>query len=109
LEFYRDIRFAPGGRDPADATAAPLADRDFAGLPPTFLLAAECDPLADDSAAYAARLRAAGGRAHSVLAPGLVHGFLRARHMSARAADAFGQITGAVAALGRGAFPWDAA
>ena len=29
-------------------------------VPPTLAIAAECDPLADDAAAYAARLTAAG-------------------------------------------------
>ncbi len=106
VEFYRDIRMPAGQTAAGDPTAAPLADTDFSGLPPTFLLAAECDPLCDDSPAYAARIAAAGGRAHCVVAPGLVHGFLRARHMSARAKAAFGRITEAVAALGRGEFPW---
>lgn len=106
LLVYRVFRYAEG-YDPAhDPTAAPLADTDFSALPPTFLIAAECDPLADDSAIYAARISEAGGRAHSEVAPGLVHGFLRARHMSHRAAEAFARITDAIAALGRGEFPW---
>ena len=106
VAFYRHIRMAEGQSPLGDPTAAPLADSDFSGLPPSFLLAAQCDPLADDSPAYAARIVAAGGLAHSVTAPGLVHGFLRARHMSARARAAFAEITAAIGALGRGEFPW---
>lgn len=106
---YRVFRF-PEGHDPQfDPTAAVFADTDFSRLPPTFLISAECDPLADDGPAYAERIVQAGGRAFCSTAPGLVHGFLRARHMSSRAAAAFAQITDAIAALGRGEFPWDTA
>ncbi|MCV2870557.1 alpha/beta hydrolase [Defluviimonas sp. WL0002] len=105
MVFYRDIRMPEGQSTKGDPTAAPLADTDFAGLPPAFLLAAECDPLCDDSPDYASRIAAAGGRAHCEIAPGLVHGFLRARHMSPQAAAAFDRITGAIAAFGRGEFP----
>ncbi|MCB2119252.1 MAG: alpha/beta hydrolase [Rhodobacteraceae bacterium] len=104
--FYRAIRMPEGRPAAGDPTAAPLADADFGGLPPTFLIAAECDPLCDDSPAYAARVTAAGGKARCEIAPGMVHGFLRARHMSGRAAAAFARITDAIAALARGAFPW---
>ncbi|MEO5619490.1 MAG: alpha/beta hydrolase [Cypionkella sp.] len=95
VNFYAGIRH--GGAEPGpDPTVAPLQATDFSGLPPTFALAAECDPLADDAEAYAAALRAAGGEAVSVTAQGMVHGCLRARHQSARAARAFDQICAAL-------------
>lgn len=106
LAFYRKIRMPEDGGDPNDVTAYPMADPDFRGLPPSFLLSAECDPLADDGLLYARKVVAAGGKAHYIRARGLVHGSLRARHMSHRAGLAFGQITDAVAAFGRGEFPW---
>ena len=100
--FYAGIRH-PGGVEPAaDASFAPLADADFTGLPPTLAVAAECDPLADDAGAYAARVVAAGGRAQAVVEPGLVHGWLRARATVPRAAAAFDRIVQAVGAMARG-------
>lgn len=77
---------------PDDPTALPLRDANFTGLPPTLTIAAECDPIADDSAAYAAKITAAGGLAHAITEPGLVHGYLRARHSVPRAAASFTRI-----------------
>ncbi len=51
LDFYRDIR--TGGEEPADpVTLYPLQDRDFAGLPPTVSITAQCDPLSSDGEVY---------------------------------------------------------
>lgn len=104
--FYTGIRFA-GGRVPAapDVTASPLQDRDFSGLPPTFVVTAECDPIADDGRRYVARILAAGGRAALVEEAGLVHGYLRARHSVARARASFGRICNGIARLGQGLWP----
>ncbi|MFN6979706.1 MAG: alpha/beta hydrolase fold domain-containing protein [Gemmobacter sp.] len=96
-----------GGDEPVvDPTAALLQNTDFAGLPPTVIVTAQCDPLSDDGPAYAARLAAAGGRAVSLEATGLVHGFLRARLTVGRARAAFDRIVDAIAALGRGDWPY---
>lgn len=103
--FYKDIRH-PGPAPEADPTVSPLQDRDFTGLPPTLAIAAECDPLADDAPAYAARIAAAGGRAHAVTEPGLVHGYLRARHGVPRAAASFARVTGAITAFSEGRWPF---
>ncbi|TYO90009.1 acetyl esterase [Oceanicella actignis] len=96
-----------GGAPPAapGPDAAPLRDVDFSGLPPTVVFHAECDPLSDDGPAYAARILAAGGRALAVEEKGLVHGYLRARRMSGRAADAFARILAAIGALAEGRWP----
>ncbi len=88
-----------------DPTALPLCDSDFANLPPTVAIAAECDPIADDSATYAAAITAAGGRAVAILEPGLVHGYLRARHSVPRAAASFTRICTALSALAAGQWP----
>ncbi len=99
--YYAGIRH-PGGVAPGrpDPTALPLRDTDFSGLPPTLCVSAECDPHCDDGPAYAARIVAAGGEARAIVEPGLVHGYLRARHMSARARASFDRITGAIRSLG---------
>lgn len=105
LGFYRDIR--TGGKDASgDPTCAPLADKDFSGLPPTVMFPAEYDPLCDDAAAYRDKIRAAGGKAASFIDEGLVHGHLRARHMAKRASDSFARITAAIKALGAMRWPY---
>ncbi|MGX7876278.1 alpha/beta hydrolase [Mesorhizobium sp. ORM6] len=105
LEFYKHVR--TGGVDQTgDTTLSPLADADFANLPPTVLITAECDPLSSDGEAYRDRIVAAGGRATWFEEPGLVHGYLRARHTVGRARESFTRIVDAVAALGRGTWLW---
>lgn len=103
--FYAGVRFA-GGAGERDASAAPLQDSSFAGLPPTVAICAECDPVADDSRHYARLIAAAGGRAHWLEEPGLVHGYLRARGSVARAAASFGRICDAITALAAGEWPY---
>ncbi|TPJ20011.1 alpha/beta hydrolase [Mesorhizobium sp. B2-7-3] len=101
LEFYKNIR--TGGVDQTgDITLYPLADADFANLPPTVLITAQCDPLSSDGEAYRDRIVAAGGRAAWFEEPGLVHGYLRARHAVGRARASFTRIVDAVATLGKG-------
>ncbi|TPI24540.1 alpha/beta hydrolase [Mesorhizobium sp. B3-2-1] len=105
LEFYKHIR--TGGVDQTgDITLSPLADADFANLPPTVLITAECDPLSSDGEAYRDRIVAAGGRAAWFEEPGLVHGYLRARHSVGRARASFTRIVDAVATLGKGGWTW---
>lgn len=103
--FYARIRHGDGPEPPADPTFAPLSDTDFTGLPPTLAIAAECDPLADDAIAYAARLTAAGTPARALTERGLVHGYLRARATVPRAAASFDRITRTLSAMARGAWP----
>ena len=105
IEFYKHIR--TGGVDRAgDITLSPLADADFTNLPPTVLITAECDPLSSDGEAYRDRIRAAGGHAIWFEEPGLVHGYLRARHTVGRARASFSRIVEAVSALGKGDWIW---
>lgn len=102
--FYhsqRDFSLVPEN----DPRAYPLRDTDFSGLPMTVCINAQCDPLADDGKDYRDAILKAGGRAISVEEPGLVHGFLRGRHLSARAGAAFGRIVESLRALGAGERP----
>ncbi|MHA6684854.1 alpha/beta hydrolase [Mesorhizobium sp. A556] len=105
LEFYKDAR--TGGADVSrDITYTPLKDVDFADLPPTVIITAQCDPLSSDGEAYGVRLLAAGGKAFWHEEPGLVHGYLRARHSVGRARESFSRIADAVAVLGKGEWAW---
>jgi acetyl esterase len=105
LDFYRDIR--TGGADfSSDPRFMPLADGDFSRLPPTVIVTAECDPLSSDGETYHDLILAAGGKAAWFEEAGLVHSFMRARHSVKRAQEAFSRIVAAVAALGKGEWPY---
>lgn len=105
LDYYKKIR--TGGHEvPGDVALAPLADTDFSRLPPTVIVTAECDPLSSDGEAYMSRVVAAGGKAWWLEEPGLVHSYLRGRHMIGRARESFSRIVDAVSALGKGAWPY---
>lgn len=84
---------------------SPLAVSDFSGLPPTMIVSAECDPLADDARHYRDAIQDAGGNAVWVEEPGLVHGYLRARHSVDRARRSFARICRAIEDLGAGLMP----
>ncbi len=102
--YYAEIR--GGGLDwSVDPRFAPLSDPDFSGLPDTIVISAECDPLSDDGRDYCDKISAAGGKALWNNEPGLVHGYLRARHSVDRARASFRRITTAVHLLGQGRWP----
>ncbi len=88
-----------------DAEFAPLEASDFAGLAPAVIFAAGYDPLRQDAEDYAAALNAAGVAVAYRGDPGLVHGWLRARHASRLAGRAFAAVVAATAALASGAPP----
>jgi acetyl esterase len=60
-----------------DPRASPLLAANHAGLPPALIQTAEFDPLRDEGAAYAERLRAAGVAVDHRLYAGMLHGFAR--------------------------------
>lgn len=104
--YYGQMRSA--GPPPLnDPTFSPLQDNDFTGLPPTVLVTGDCDPVRDDSRNYRDQMQAAGGQVHWINEPGLVHGYLRARHSVTRAKHSFERISVAVEALGQELWPYD--
>lgn len=106
MEFYQTVR--TGGAVPPkdDPRYAPLRDTDFAGLPPTVLVTAECDPLSSDGGDYRDAVLAAEGQAVWFNEAGMVHACLRARNMSSRAAVFFDRVVDGVAAMGRSEWPY---
>ncbi len=68
-------RYLPDGND-EDWRASPLNADSLAGLPPMMLITAEYDPLSDDAAAFAERVRGEGGAIEHIAVAGMIHGFL---------------------------------
>jgi acetyl esterase len=89
--YYRDVYQGRG-----HAYAEPLKASSHANLPQAFMVAAGLDPLHDDCAAYAAKLKANGISAEVRSEPLLVHAFIRARHMSKPAAESFAAVVAAI-------------
>lgn len=61
--------------DRDDPRASPMLAASHAELPPAVIVTAEYDPLRDEGAAYAEKLRAAGVAVDLRQTPGMVHGF----------------------------------
>ena len=101
VNFYSELRLRGRGGI-VDATSAPLMDSCFAGLPNTFIVTAQCDPLSDDGRMYRDAIVSAGGNAVWINETGLVHGYLRARSTVSRARKSFARITDTLIAMGKG-------
>ena len=68
--------YTPGITDLSDPYLNPGQAPDLSGLPRTYLVTAEYDPLRDDGELFAQRLREAGNDVTQYRAAGLMHGFL---------------------------------
>ena len=79
MAWYWD-HYVPEGVDRADPLISPLRTPSFAGLPPAYLVTAECDPLRDEGNAYAEALRAAGVAVESECFAGQIHAFFVNAH-----------------------------
>ncbi|KLN62502.1 hypothetical protein WH96_03165 [Kiloniella spongiae] len=94
IDYYLGHKATEGNKQ--DFKVFPAQADDFSKLPATFISAAELDPLADDGPDYADKLKAKGVQVKSIVEPGLMHGWLRARNSSPRAAEAFARIVQAL-------------
>jgi len=65
-------QYAPGVH-PTEPLLSPLAAESLRDLPPALIMTGEYDPLEDEGAAYAERLREAGVEVELVEVPGLIH------------------------------------
>jgi acetyl esterase len=73
----------------ADEPYASVLRADLHGLPPAFVITAECDPLRDDGEEYARRLSKLGIAARFRRYPGMFHGFMSFPGALPEAAEAF--------------------
>jgi acetyl esterase len=99
IHFYRGVRCAGDSLPLDDPEFYPLVATDFEGIAPTIAISADVDPLRDDARLYVEKLQAAGIAAQWINEPGLVHDYLRARHVSATAGAAFERIGNAIVEL----------
>lgn len=95
VAYYRAVLKAPE----IEPVAHPLLSSDLSGLPPAYITVAHFDPLRDDGRLYAARLNQWGVTASFRDEPQMVHGWLRARHMSEGARDGFKTLCEAIRAF----------
>ena len=79
-----------------DPRASPLRAASLAGLPPTFIVTCEFDPLRDEGQAYAAALAAAGGEVRHVLASGHIHTSIPAVDVLASGAPVRAEMAAAI-------------
>lgn len=88
-----------------DPEVAPLATRDFTGMPATAIFAADIDPLAEDAHDYCAALKDCGVAVTFHPGHGLVHGYLRGRAMSDIIAEAFSTIVSSLHGFAHSGLP----
>ena len=74
LDWFTECYLGPEGK-PDDPLVSPVLHDIPPGMPATFVLVAECDPLRDEALAYADSLEAAGVLAGLHVAPGFLHAF----------------------------------
>jgi len=87
LEWFYD-NYLPPDADKSDPSVSPLAASSLSGLPPAYLMTAECDLLHDEGIAYAEKLKQAGVACEVVDHPGLVHDFIYLQAVLPQAAPA---------------------
>jgi acetyl esterase len=96
MEWFREnyLRNMDDARNP---DASPLLAHDLSRLPPALIITAECDPLRDEGAAYAKRLKDAGVQVTYTCYPGMIHPFFSLSGAIPQAFEAIQQVADAVA------------
>jgi acetyl esterase len=91
-------QYAPAGIDRAAPPVSPLRAKDFAGLPPAYVMLGGYDPLHDEGLAYAQKLRAAGVKVTIADHAEMVHCFIYLQTVLPQAHTALADAAHAVSA-----------
>jgi acetyl esterase len=94
--FYAN--YLPAEGDETDPRASPLLAKDFAGLPPAYVMLAGFDPLHDEGMQYVEKLRAAGVKVQLKDYADMVHDFIYLQAIVPQAHEALASAAKAVAA-----------
>ena len=97
--LVHDLTHYLGDHDPGDPRISPLRAERLEGLPPTCIHTAECDPLRDEGAYYAARLEKAGVSASYRCHLGMIHLFYALGAVIPYSAEAYRQMGADIRAL----------
>ncbi|MFH6991007.1 alpha/beta hydrolase [Flavobacterium sp. FlaQc-48] len=69
--------YLPDGENRKNPDASPLHADDFTGIPSTFIIHAEYDPLKDEAILYAEKLKSSDVEVKQSLYKGMIHGFFQ--------------------------------
>ena len=94
--FYS--QYVPADADRNSPRLSPLRARDFAGLPPAYVMLGGYDPLHDEGLAYAEKLRGAGVKVTIADYSDMVHCFIYLQTILPQAHDAVAKAAKAVKA-----------
>ena len=92
LMIWSSTNYLRDGRDIMDYRASPLFAEDHSRLPPAIIVTAGFDPLRDEGAAYASKLRDAGVEVEYRCFDSLIHGFINLTGAVDAAATALDEI-----------------
>ncbi|MEV6522400.1 alpha/beta hydrolase [Longispora sp. NPDC051575] len=102
MEYYTAC-YCPDPATTEEPYVSPLLNGEFHDLPPAYVMGTELDSLLVDSRQYAEQLEKQGIPVTLVVEPGLVHSSIRARGLSAGAAEAWRRFCAHSALLTEGA------
>ena len=68
--------YARSEKDKTNPYMSPYFQEDLIGLPPALVITAQYDPLVDEGAAYAQKLKNAGVNTKYIMYEGMIHGFI---------------------------------
>jgi len=95
IEYFASL-YLPQGTDRDAPKVSPLRAKNFAGLPPAYVMLGGYDPLHDEGLAYAEKLRAAGVKVTVADYAEMVHGFIYLQTVLPQAREAVAEAAQAV-------------